>query len=104
MKPVLIVDPEGSLQVLKTVRGHKKSIKALVDYVSEFISEPSRQIIGICHGEDEEALRFARESLLDVVQPKAIITSVVGCAIGAHTGRGIVGIVFFDAIDEEFEC
>ena len=104
MKPVLIVDEEGRLQVLKTVRGHKKSIKALVDYVSEYIAEPSRQIIGICHGEDPEALDFARETLLGVLQPKAIVTSVVGCAIGAHTGRGIVGIVFFDAFNEEFEC
>lgn len=103
MKPVLIVDQNGSLQVLKTVRGHKKSLKALVDYVSENISDPSKQIMGICHGEDPEALALAKNLLLDAVTPRELIESIVGCAIGAHTGRGIIGIVFFDEINEEFE-
>ena len=103
MKPVLIVDKNGSLQVLKTVRGHKKSIKALLDYMAEHITEPSRQIVGICHGEDPEALAYTRSLLLEAIQPKELVVSTVGCAIGAHTGRGIVGVVFFDAINEEFE-
>lgn len=103
MKPVLIVDQDGSLQVLKTVRGHKKSLKALVDYVSENIADPSRQIMGICHGEDPEALSLTKRLLLEAVTPKELIEATVGCAIGAHTGRGIIGIVFFDEINEEFE-
>lgn len=103
MKPVLIVDQDGALQVLKTVRGHKKSLKALVDYVQEHISDPSSQLIGICHGEDEDALALTKDMLLDTVQPKELVTGTVGCAIGAHTGRGVVGIVFFDEISPEFE-
>lgn len=103
MKPVLIVDEAGSLQVLKTVRGHKKSLKALIDYVQENISSPSRQVMGICHGEDPESLAYAKKMLLEAVSPKELIESTVGCAIGAHTGRGIIGIVFFDEVSEEFD-
>ncbi|MDO4294079.1 MAG: DegV family protein [Eubacteriales bacterium] len=103
MKPVLIVDREGSLQVLKTVRGRKKSLKALTEYVTEHIDRPKQQIMGICHGEDPEALAYTRGLLLDAVQPRELVESVIGCAIGAHTGRGIVGIVFFDEVNEEFE-
>lgn len=103
MKPVLIVDKAGSLQVMKTVRGHKKSLKALVDYVQENIAEPSRQIMGICHGEDAESLDYAKKTLLEAVSPKELIETTVGCAIGAHTGRGIVGIVFFDEVSDEFD-
>ncbi len=103
MKPVIIVDREGRLDVLKTVRGRKKSIKALIDYVEENIADPSAQIMGICHGEDPETLAYAKEQLLSVVTPRKLVESVVGCAIGAHTGRGIIGIVFFDAVDPEFE-
>lgn len=103
MKPVLIVDRSGSLQVLKTVRGHKKSLKALTDYVAENISQADKQIMGICHGEDPESLALAKKLLADTVTPKELIESTVGCAIGAHTGRGIIGIVFFDEINEEFE-
>lgn len=103
MKPVLFVDKEGRLQVLKTVRGHKKSLKALVDYVQEHIASPNGQIMGICHGEDPESLSIAKNALLEAVKPKQLVEAVVGCAIGAHTGRGIVGIVFFDEINEELE-
>lgn len=103
MKPVLIVDRDGSLQVLKTVRGHKKSLKALVDYVTENIANPSSQIMGICHGEDPDSLAIAKKLLLEAVSPKELVEAVVGCAIGAHTGRGLIGIVFLDEIDEELE-
>ena len=41
MKPVLIVDKDGSLQVLKTIRGRKKSLKALIEYVQENIAAVS---------------------------------------------------------------
>ncbi len=103
MKPIIIVDREGRLDVLNTVRGRKKSIKSLVDYVEEHISEPSAQIVGICHGEDPESFSYAKELLLSAISPRKLIESVVGCAIGAHTGRGIIGIVFFDEVNPEFE-
>lgn len=101
MKPILIVDEEGSLQVLRTVRGQKKSIKGLVEYVLEHGVELDRQTIAVCHGEDETALGFARKLIQEKVHPKEELIGTVGCAIGAHTGRGIVGICFLDAPDWE---
>lgn len=103
MKPVLTVDRDGSLQVAKTVRGRKKSLKALVEYVQEHIAGPSPSVMGICHGEDPDSLSYTKGLLLDAVHPSELVESVIGCAIGAHTGRGIVGIVFFDEVCEEFE-
>ena len=58
MKPILIVDKEGSLQVLKTVRGRKKSMKALIDYAKANGYDLPSQTLAICHGEDEDALQF----------------------------------------------
>lgn len=103
MKPVLIVDKDGSLQVSRTVRGRKKSLKALVEYVQEHIAGSSPSVMGICHGEDPDSLSYTKGLLLDAVHPSELVESVIGCAIGAHTGRGIVGIVFFDEVCEEFE-
>lgn len=45
MKPILIVDKNGSLQMLKTVRGRKKSLKALVDYAKTNGYELSSQTL-----------------------------------------------------------
>jgi len=103
MKPVLIVDKDGSLQVLKTIRGRKKSLKALIEYAQENIADPSRQIMGICHGEDPDSLQYTKDLLLQAVSPKELVESTIGCALGAHTGRGIIGIVFFDAMNDEFD-
>ena len=84
MKPVLIVDKDGSLQVLKTIRGRKKSLKALIEYVQENIADPSRQIMGICHGEDPDSLQYTKDLLLQVISPKELVESTIA-APSVHT-------------------
>ena len=98
----MIVDKEGKLSVLQKVRGSKKAFKTLVEYVKEHAYEPSSQAIAVCHGEDLESLARVQKYLDEQVSPKEYFISTVGCAIGAHTGRGIIGICFFDADDGEF--
>lgn len=102
MKPVLIVNKTGALEVLRTVRGRKKSLKALVDYAKETGYRLEEQTIALCHGEDPESMAFVRSLVEEEFHPKAIIQSMIGCAIGAHTGRGIVGFCFLDASDEAY--
>ena len=102
MKPVLIVNEEGALAVIKTVRGRKKSLRYLIDYAKEHIYEPGQQTIALCHGEDMDSLNFVNNMVQETFHPKKTVVSVVGCAIGAHTGRGIVGFCFFDADDGKF--
>ena len=102
MKPILIVDKAGSLQVLKTVRGRKKSLKALIDYAKSNGYELSNQTLAFCHGEDNDALEFLLALADDELKPKNKLISTVGCAIGAHTGRGIVGLCFLDAGEDKY--
>lgn len=103
MKPILIVDKEGSLQVLKTVRGRKKSMKALIDYAKANGYDLPSQTLAICHGEDEDALQFLLGLADAELKPNDKLISTVGCAIGAHTGCGIVGLCFLDASEEEYK-
>lgn len=102
MKPVLIVDENGALSVLRTVRGRRKSIHALIEYAEEKGFHLEDQTIAICHGEDPEALALAEAAVRTAFHPRSVLVSVVGCAIGAHTGRGIVGVCFFDADDGKY--
>ncbi len=102
MKPVLIVNEEGALAVIKTVRGRKKSLRYLIDYAKENAYHLENQIIALCHGEDPESLTFVNDLVQETFHPKDTIISVVGCAIGAHTGRGLVGFCFFDADDGKY--
>ena len=43
-----------------------------------------------------------KEMLEEKYQCRDIIESQVGCAIGAHTGPGIIGIVFLSASEEKY--
>ena len=97
MKPVLIGDKNGALSVIKTVRGRKKSLRFLIDYAKETSSHLENQEVAICHGEDSETLDFVKSLAEETFHPKSIMVSTVGCAIGAHTGRGIIGFCYFDA-------
>lgn len=102
MKPILTVDENGALSVLKTVRGRKKSLRSLIDYAKEKGYHLENQTIAICHGEDPESLNTVQSLIEEEFNPKSILISVVGCAIGAHTGRGIIGFCFFDADDGKY--
>lgn len=102
MKPILTVDENGALSVLKTVRGRKKSLRSLIDYAKEKGYHLENQTIAICHGEDPESLNTVQSIIEEEFNPKSILISVVGCAIGAHTGRGIIGFCFFDADDGKY--
>ena len=50
----------------------------------------------------DEGRKRCKELLDKECSPKDYLITTVGCAIGAHTGRGIVGICFFDADDGKF--
>lgn len=102
MKPVLIVDENGALSVVKTVRGRKKSLRFLIDYAKETGFHLENQDVAICHGEDLETLNFVKSLVEETFHPKSIMVSTVGCAIGAHTGRGIIGFCYFDADDGKY--
>lgn len=102
MKPIMTVDENGALSVLKTVRGRKKSLRSLIDYAKEKGYHLENQTIAICHGEDPESLNVVQSLIKEEFNPKSILVSVVGCAIGAHTGRGIIGFCFFDADDGKY--
>lgn len=102
MKPVLIVDQAGALSVIKTVRGRKKSLRYLIEYAKETGCHLENQTIALCHGEDMESLDFVNAMVQETFHPKDTIISTVGCAIGAHTGRGLIGFCYFDADDGKY--
>ena len=102
MKPVLIVNETGSLSVVRSVRGRKKALRYLVEYAQSNGCQSGIDIVALCHGEDLDSLKFVDTIVQEAFRPKQTVYSVVGCAIGAHTGRGIIGFCYFDADDGKF--
>lgn len=103
VKPIIIVDENGSLKAVEKVRGWKKAQKRILDIVGEKGKALEKQVVGVCYGTDKEAFEFIKEQLRERYHVKGLLETRVGCAIGAHTGPGILGIVFLNEINEAYE-
>lgn len=103
IKPIIIVDENGSLKAVEKVRGWKKAQKRILDMVGEKGANLEKQVVGICYGMDKEAYDYIKEQLSERYHVKGILEGRVGCAIGAHTGPGILGIVFLNETNDRYE-
>lgn len=103
IKPIIIVDENGSLKAVEKTRGWKKAQKRILDMVGEKGKNLENQVIGVCYGMDREAFEFIKSELVNRYHVKGILDGRVGCAIGAHTGPSILGIVFLNETDSKYD-
>ncbi|MCR5254753.1 MAG: DegV family protein [Acetatifactor sp.] len=103
IKPIIVVDENGSLKAVEKVRGWKKALKRVVDMVEEKGHDLDRQVVSVVYGTDEGSRDFLVKSLKERFNVKDVCIGRVGCAIGAHTGPGIVAVVFQNEINEKYE-
>lgn len=103
IKPVIIVDENGSLKAVEKIRGWKKAQRRILDMVGEKGQSLEKQVIGVCYGTDTEAFASLKEQLRERYHVKGLLETQVGCAIGAHTGPGILAVVFLNEYNEKFQ-
>lgn len=103
IKPIIIVDGNGALKAVEKIRGWKKAQKRILDMVGEKGKNLENQVVGVCYGTDQEAYDYIKEQVKERYHVKGLLESRVGCAIGAHTGPGILGIVFLNETDARFD-
>ena len=94
VKPVLNVSNDGSLNVVKKIRGRKKSIKTLFEEYKTRAIKPEEQRIYITHGDCIEDAEYLKSLILSETTPKDIVINSLGPIIGTHTGPGMVGVFF----------
>lgn len=98
IKPILHVTDNGSLEAVEKVRGRQKSLKRLIEMVGERGANLENQMIGLAHGDDANTMEQVKDQLTSIYGCKNFMDNYVGCAIGAHTGPGIIGIIFLDEV------
>lgn len=103
IKPIIIVDENGSLKAVEKVRGWKKAQKRILDMVGEKGKNLENQVVGVCYGMDQEAYDYIKQQLVERYHIKGLLEERVGCAIGAHTGPGILGITFLNETNEKYD-
>lgn len=94
IKPLLSVDEDGKLRVVKKIRGRKKSIKTLLEILRNNIIDPEEQMIFINHGDCLNEAEYLKGLLLSELKVKDVMLNYVGPIIGTHTGPGMLCMVF----------
>ncbi len=97
LKPLLQLTPEGKLEAAGTVRGRKKSMLALVDYMAEKMPgyEALNDMVAIVHGDCMADAQFVAEQVKQRFGIQNIMIGDVNPSIGVHSGPGALGLLFF---------
>ena len=74
-----------------------------MDIIKEKGANLDKQVLGCVYGTEEESMKKAEQMLKDECNVKGFLESRIGCAIGAHTGPGIIGIVYLDETNEKYD-
>ena len=96
IKPVLHVDQDGHLVMIDKVRGRKKSLSALVDYMEHHVGSyrDCNNIIFISHGDALEDAQFVAAQVKERFGIDSFLINPVGPTIGAHSGPGTIALFF----------
>ena len=94
IKPIIVVNAEGKLEVVAKERGRKKSINTIVDMAVERTGDYKQEIVMITHGDCIDEAEY----LASVVKEKMgigdenIMINNIGTVIGGHTGPGVLAV------------
>lgn len=98
IKPVLHVDNAGKLIPVMKVRGRKKSLKALVDYMEEkqgeFLQMNKDGVVCISHSDALEEAEWVRDEIKNRFGIENFVINMIGPVIGSHTGPGTIALFF----------
>lgn len=96
IKPKLHVDDEGHLILIGKVRGRKKSLVTLVDYMEEKVGSyrDENDIVFISHGDSLEDAEIVRDMVKERFGIQNFIINRVGPTIGTHSGPGTIALFF----------
>lgn len=96
IKPIIHVNDFGALESIEKIRGRQKSLKRLIEIIGERGQDLEHQVIGVVHGDDVKTMELMKEQIGKTYGCKSFMDNYVGCAIGAHTGPGIIGVIFLN--------
>ena len=98
IKPILVIAPDGKLQVIDKKRGQKAALK---DMLGRFTGsrDPQKHRVSIVHADAPELAAQAADEIR-ALDPKAEISvGMLSPIIGAHTGPGMLAVIFFGSRD-----
>jgi DegV family protein with EDD domain len=94
IKPIIEVR-DGVVQEGGKQRTRSKALAFLVDKVRETLSGPGIQWLSVLHADCDDVQDFVDQ--LKAVYPGDIMIGEIGPVVGAHAGRGTIGVAFIQS-------
>lgn len=96
VRPLLHLNENGEMVSFEKVRGRKNSIMRIVDVMEKSISlnREDNETLFIAHCDCENEAQMMAEEIKRRFGIENIIISMIGPAIGAHTGPGTIALFF----------
>lgn len=91
IKPIIEVR-DGVVQEGGKQRTRSKALAFLVDKVKECLDGPGIEWLSVLHADCDDVDDFV--DMLKVVYPDEIMVGEIGPVVGAHAGRGTIGVAF----------
>ncbi|MCD8329832.1 MAG: DegV family protein [Lachnospiraceae bacterium] len=95
IKPLLIVDNEGKLQTKEKPRGRKRAMKAQLAQMQAAWQPEISPLVVIGEGDAKERAGELAALVKQKFPQAEIFTASVGPVIGAHTGPGMLALIFW---------
>lgn len=95
LKPILSLS-DGKLIPLDKVRGRKKALNWIKEWLDNSKISLSDKTIYMLHARDAAYLEELNKILIEEYGVKHVIKSNVGAVVGTHCGPGAIGLCFID--------
>lgn len=93
IKPIIVVNDKGELQVVGKERGRKKSLQKIVDMAVEQSKGWENEIAMIVHGDCPDEAEYVANIVREKLGIQEILINCIGTVIGTHTGPGVVAVL-----------
>lgn len=94
IKPILHFDEEGKIVNIDKVKGFKKALATLLNYMKTKGTELDKYKIFVINADCEKEANAFIESIRAEFGDVDVVSQTVGPVIGAHCGPGTVGLIF----------
>ena len=93
IKPIIYLDNEGKLQIIKKECGRKKAMNKIVDMAIDACEGKMPDMVMIPHGNCPKDAEYVAELVRKKMGVTNIMMNDIGTVIGGHTGPGMVAVV-----------
>lgn len=94
IKPIILLNHEGALDVVSKVKGDKKAVKLFIDKLKENAADPVNDPIWVAHCYSDEMANNVIDAIKNEFNNKNIFVKHVGGVISSHTGPYTTAIFF----------